>query len=47
MSTDADASDKAVQPTFVCPDCGAAMIIIEILARKQSIRAPPRHRGAP
>jgi len=43
----ADASDKAVQPTFVCPDCGAAMIIIEILARKQPIRAPPRQRGAP
>jgi hypothetical protein len=37
----ADASDKAVQPTFVCPDCGAAMIIIEILARKPHIRAPP------
>ena len=47
MSADADASDKAVQPTFVCPDCGAAMIIVEILARKQLIRAPPRHRGAP
>ena len=47
MSADADASDKAVQPTFVCPDCGAAMIIIEILGRKQPIRAPPRQRGAP
>ena len=43
----ADASDKAVPPTFVCPDCGAAMIIVEILARKQFIRAPPRQRGAP
>jgi hypothetical protein len=43
----ADALDKAIQPTFVCPDCGAAMIIIEILARKQPIRAPPRQRGAP
>ena len=47
MNADADASDKAVQPTFVCPDCGAAMIIVEILARKQFIRAPPRQRGAP
>ena len=47
MGADADTSDKAVQPTFVCPDCGAAMIIVEILARKQLIRAPPRHRGAP
>ena len=36
-----------VQPTFICPDCGMAMIIVEILARKQRIRAPPRHRGAP
>jgi Putative transposase/Transposase zinc-binding domain len=43
----ADAPEKAIQPTFVCPDCGAAMIIIEILARKPHIRAPPRHRGAP
>ena len=47
VNTDTEASDKAVQPTFVCPDCGAAMIIVEILARKQFIRAPPRQRGAP
>ena len=47
VNTDAEASDKAVQPTFVCPDCGAAMIIVEILARKQFIRAPPRQRGTP
>jgi predicted RNA-binding Zn-ribbon protein involved in translation (DUF1610 family) len=46
-STDAGAPEKTAQPTFVCPDCGAAMIIVEILARKQLIRAPPRHRGAP
>ena len=43
----ADTPAESVQPTFVCPDCGAAMIIIEILARKQLIRAPPRQRGAP
>ena len=43
----ADTADKAVQPTFVCPDCGAAMIIIEILARKPHIRAPPPKGGAP
>jgi len=47
VNTDTEVSDKAVQPTFVCPDCGAAMIIVEILARKQFIRAPPRQRGAP
>jgi predicted RNA-binding Zn-ribbon protein involved in translation (DUF1610 family) len=39
--------DKAVPPTFVCPNCGAAMIIIEILARKPHIRAPPPQGGAP
>ena len=43
LSNDADA---VAQPTFVCLDCGAAMIIIEILARKQPIRAPPRQIGA-
>jgi hypothetical protein len=43
----ADTADKAVQSTFVCPDCGAAMIIIEILARKPHIRAPPPKGGAP
>jgi len=47
MGADAEVSDKAVQPTFICPDCGAAMIIVEILARKQRIRAPPPQGGAP
>lgn len=28
--------------TYVCPDCGAAMCIIELLAPSPSIRAPPR-----
>jgi predicted RNA-binding Zn-ribbon protein involved in translation (DUF1610 family) len=35
-----------VQPTFVCPHCGAAMIIIEIFARGEMIRAPPTWRAA-
>ncbi|QSA99794.1 IS91 family transposase [Methylomonas sp. EFPC1] len=39
--------EKAAQPIFVCPDCGAAMIIIEILARKPLIRAPSPQRGVP
>lgn len=43
----ADTPTESVQPTFICPDCGAAMIIVEILARKQFIRAPPRQGGAP
>ena len=33
--------------TFVCPDCGAAMIIIEILIRNQMPRAPPEMRVTP
>jgi hypothetical protein len=47
LRTDADVSEKGVQPTFVCPDCGAAMIIIEILARKPHIRASPPLGDAP
>jgi len=43
----ADASDtEPVPPTYVCPDCGAPMIIIETLVRGQPIRAPPQQRGA-
>ena len=35
------------QPTFVCPDCGAAMIVIDVIVRGQSIRAPPQIQCAP
>jgi hypothetical protein len=35
-----------VQPTFVCPHCGAAMIVVESFARGQPIRAPPTTRAA-
>jgi hypothetical protein len=41
-----DASTASVQPSFVCPDCGAAMVVIEVFARGQPIRAPPPLRGA-
>lgn len=41
-----ESSAEAVQAVFVCPDCGAPMIIVEILARKPLIRAPPKQRGA-
>jgi hypothetical protein len=34
------------QPTFVCPHCGAAMIIVEIFSRGATIRAPPTSRAA-
>jgi hypothetical protein len=40
-----DGVTEPVQPTYVCPDCGAPMIIIETLVRGQPIRAPPRLRG--
>src|SRR5512136_29496 len=43
----AETSSGSSRPTFVCPDCGAAMIIIEILARKPHIRAPPPQGDAP
>jgi hypothetical protein len=43
----ADAPTGNAQPTFVCPDCGAAMVVVEILMRGQPIRAPPPFRGAP
>jgi predicted RNA-binding Zn-ribbon protein involved in translation (DUF1610 family) len=35
-----------VRPTFVCPHCGAAMIVVETFARGQLIRAPPALRVA-
>jgi hypothetical protein len=34
-------------PTFVCPDCGAAMIVIDTLVRTPRIRAPPQLQSAP
>lgn len=40
-----DVPAEAVTATFICPDCGAAMVIIETLARAPRIRAPPQHRG--
>ena len=36
-------SDESV--TYVCPDCGAPMIIIETFERGQLPRAPPRRIG--
>ena len=42
---DAEAPVGFIQPAFVCPHCGAAMIVVEILMRGQPIRAPPSQRG--
>jgi hypothetical protein len=44
---DEPALSPAEPPTFVCPCCGAAMIVIETLARTPAIRAPPDLRGGP
>jgi hypothetical protein len=44
---DTGATGEPVQPTFVCPHCGTAMHIIEVLPRIQPVRAPPRLRGPP
>ena len=32
----------ATRPTFVCPHCGHAMVIVQIFTRGEPIRAPPR-----
>jgi hypothetical protein len=42
-----EATSASAAPTFVCPDCGAPMTIIETFARGQCIRAPPRYRAMP
>jgi hypothetical protein len=34
-----EAAAEPVQPTYVCPDCGAPMTIVETLVRGQPIRA--------
>jgi Putative transposase len=46
MLITAEASGDPIPPTFVCPCCGAAMIIIDTLVRGQPIRAPPQQRAA-
>ena len=43
----ADVSAEPGQPTFVCPDCGAPMIVIDVIVRGQPIRAPPQIQCAP
>ena len=38
---------EPMQPTYVCPDCGAPMLIIDTFMRGQQPRAPPTCRGEP
>jgi hypothetical protein len=41
----ADSGNGDASVTYVCPDCGAPMIIIETFERGQLPRAPPRRIG--
>jgi hypothetical protein len=43
----ADCTNGDVSATYVCPDCGAAMIIIETFERGQLPRAPPNRSHVP
>ena len=45
-TADTSVSATLAQPTFVCPGCGAAMVVIETLGRGPLIRAPPLPEGA-
>jgi predicted RNA-binding Zn-ribbon protein involved in translation (DUF1610 family) len=40
------ATDEPAQPTFTCPDCGAAMVVVSAFTRETLIRAPPWQRCA-
>ncbi len=42
-----DVQVECAPPTFVCPHCGAPMIITGVLLRIHSIHPPPPHQGAP
>jgi len=44
----ADSGDRAesAHTTYVCPDCGSPMLVIETFARGQLPRAPPVSMGA-
>ena len=38
---------EPLQPTYICPDCGSPMVIIECFERGQQPRAPPLRIIAP
>ena len=46
-SDPAEGSSSVSAPTFVCPDCGASMIIVQVFARGELIRAPPPVQSTP
>ncbi len=40
------AETAQAQPTFICPDCGATMVVVSAFTRETLIRAPPWQRCA-
>jgi predicted RNA-binding Zn-ribbon protein involved in translation (DUF1610 family) len=42
-----DVPAESLRANFVCPHCGAQMIVLQTLLRAQSIRAPPCERAEP
>ncbi len=42
-----DVKARHAPPPFVCRCCGAAMVVVELLARRRSIRAPSSQVGCP
>ncbi len=42
-----DSSPVDVRPTFVCPHCGHAMIVVQAFLRGEPIRAPPQQAVPP
>jgi hypothetical protein len=46
-SADIAPEQRCDRPTFVCWHCGSALLVVEILARTPSIRAPPNPARSP
>jgi len=40
-ASEANEIPEPPQPTYICPDCGSPMVIIECFERGQLPRAPP------
>jgi hypothetical protein len=46
-ASDINEIQEPLQPTYICPDCGSPMVIIECFERGQQPRAPPLRIIAP
>lgn len=48
LATEAVSDSPVVgRPNYVCAHCGAAMLVVQVVARAASIRAPPAHAAMP